>query len=76
MQTRVCARPGCAGQAAATLTYHYGSRTVWIDDLTPQPEPSQYDLCAQHVARTTVPIGWARDDRRSNVIPMRPRLAG
>jgi hypothetical protein len=73
---RLCARPMCDGSAAATLTYHYGSRTAWVDNLDEEAEPHSYDLCARHAARVNVPVGWALDDRRTPIIPLRPSLAG
>src|SRR5689334_9466889 len=41
---RICARPDCARAATSSLTYHYGSSSVWVDDLTDR-DPSRYDLC-------------------------------
>jgi hypothetical protein len=57
------------------LTYHYGSRTVWLDNLDEEREPSAYDLCASHAARLCVPVGWALDDRRTPIIQLRPSIA-
>jgi hypothetical protein len=68
--TRQCARPGCGDAAAATLSYHYASRTVWLDDEAPEAEPSTYDLCRRHAAGMTVPNGWRLDDRRSGVVEL------
>ncbi len=73
---RTCAKPLCGAPAAATLMYHYGSRTVWLDNLDEEPEPQSYDLCASHAGSITVPVGWALDDRRTPIIPLRPSLAG
>lgn len=61
--------------AAATLTYNYGSRTVWIDNLDEDTEPNAYDLCANHAESLRVPVGWERDDRRTPIIPLRPSIA-
>ena len=72
---RLCVRPLCGASAAATLTYHYGSRTAWIDNLDEEPDPHGYDLCERHAARVNVPVGWALDDRRTPIIPLRPPLA-
>jgi hypothetical protein len=72
---RHCARPTCGAPAAATLTYHYASRTVWLDNLDEEREPSAYDLCSGHAARLTVPVGWALDDRRTPIIPIRSNIA-
>jgi len=63
--TRQCARPGCGETAIATLSYQYAARTVWLDDVADQPDPSTYDLCRRHAAGMTVPNGWRLDDRRA-----------
>ena len=72
---RLCARQLCGGNAAATLTYHYGSRTAWIDNLDEEREPHAYDLCERHAAKVNVPVGWALEDRRTPIIPLRPSIA-
>jgi hypothetical protein len=68
--SRHCVRPGCGAIAEATLTYHYASRTAWLDELDGQPDPSSYELCGQHADRFTVPLGWNREDRRPNGDPI------
>jgi hypothetical protein len=71
--TRQCARPGCGETAAATLSYQYASRTVWLDDVVPEADPSTYDLCRRHAGAMTVPKGWHLDDRRGPaVVPLFP----
>lgn len=62
--SRRCSRTGCRWPASATLTFGYVERTVWVEDLRPQKERNAYDLCAAHAERTTVPIGWVKDDLR------------
>ena len=64
-RSRTCVRPGCGARAEATLTYHYASRTAWLDTIGDEHEPSSYDLCHQHANRFTVPLGWNREDRRA-----------
>ncbi|MBV8160344.1 MAG: DUF3499 family protein [Acidimicrobiia bacterium] len=68
--SRQCVRPGCAEIAEAELTYHYASRTAWLDDLEADPDPSTYELCTQHADRFTVPLGWNREDRRTSHAPL------
>jgi hypothetical protein len=63
-RSRTCVRPGCGAPAEATLTYHYASRTAWLDLMGDEHEPASYDLCHQHADRFTVPLGWNREDRR------------
>lgn len=76
MDIRHCARPGCPAPAAATMAYHYASRTVWLD--SPDEEPAAvgaWGLCARHVASLKVPVGWDCDDRRTPIVPIRPSIA-
>jgi hypothetical protein len=68
-RTRTCVRPGCGAPADATLTYHYASRTAWLDEIADEHEPSSYDLCHQHANRFTVPLGWSPEDRRPSSAP-------
>ena len=72
---RHCARPTCGAPAAASLTYHYGTRSVWLDNLDEEREPSSYDLCSGHAARLRVPVGWDLEDRRTPIIQLRPSIA-
>ena len=72
MNARLCVRPGCGALATASLTYHYASRTAWLDDLDDEAHPAGYDLCAQHADRFGVPLGWTRDDRRHSTPPAEP----
>ncbi len=46
------------------MSYGYGVRTAWIDDLDLDHEPSGYDLCERHADALAVPVGWERHDRR------------
>jgi len=69
-----CARPGCGGSAAASLTYDYASRTVWLDHPGDGPEGG-WGMCAAHAETLTVPVGWALTDRRRPIIPLRPQIA-
>lgn len=66
-KVRRCSRNGCRWPASASLTYAYAKQVVWIEDLTPQPHPAVYDLCAAHAERLSVPIGWQKEDLR--VVP-------
>jgi hypothetical protein len=66
---RRCARPTCSTEAVVTLSYDYGGRNVWLDDLTAVDDPANHDLCDRHAARVTAPHGWTLHDRR-NVAPI------
>jgi hypothetical protein len=74
-RARLCARPGCAAPATASLTYEYASRTVWLDELLAEPDPSAYDLCSTHADNLRVPQGWTRDDRRGTLRFLPQRIA-
>ena len=54
----------CAAPATSTLTYQYGERAVWVDDLTDVRDPHGYDLCDPHAQGLKVPAGWSLHDRR------------
>ena len=74
---RRCSRNGCRWPASASLTYAYAQKVVWIEDLTPQPHPAAYDLCAAHAERLAVPLGWMKEDLRvvpPTVTPIRPEI--
>jgi hypothetical protein len=60
----------------ATLTYDYSTRTVWLRELDLEPGAPGNALCATHADRLRVPQGWALDDRRTPIIPIRSQLAG
>ena len=55
---RVCARATCSNRAVATMTFSYRDATAVIGPLSMQPVPGALDLCEQHAASATVPIGW------------------
>lgn len=61
---RPCSRPSCTAEAAATLTFRYGTREAWIERLAERTAPQAYDLCVTHAARTHPPEGWHLRDRR------------
>jgi hypothetical protein len=65
---RRCARPDCALAAAASFSYDYRTRTVWLDDGL-APAPSHHDLCCGHAERLRVPHGWQLIDRRAAAAP-------
>lgn len=76
MDIRHCARPGCGDSASATMTYDYASRTVWLDNPGSEPDPhAAWGLCLAHADTLRVPVGWARDDRRTPIIPLRRAIA-
>lgn len=58
-----CAR--CGSPAASQMTFDYGSRAVWLEDLGAPVTSPGYDLCVDHADRLTPPLGWSLTDRRS-----------
>jgi hypothetical protein len=61
---RQCSRTGCAEEAISTLSYQYARSLVWLDDLSEERDPHNYDLCQRHTVRLSVPNGWRLEDRR------------
>ena len=56
----------CDVEPAATVSLLYADRLVVIGDLVPERDPNLLDLCEEHVARMTPPVGWTvRDERVS-----------
>jgi Protein of unknown function (DUF3499) len=56
----------CGEEPAATVSLQYADRLVVIGDLVPERDPNLLDLCEEHVARMTPPVGWTvRDERVS-----------
>ncbi len=56
----------CDAEPAATVSLFYSDRLVVIADLIDDRDPNLLDLCDEHVARMTPPVGWTvRDERVS-----------
>jgi hypothetical protein len=56
----------CGEEPAATVSLLYADRLVVIGDLVPERDPNLLDLCEEHVAGMTPPVGWTvRDERVS-----------
>ena len=56
---RRCSRASCTSTAIKTLTYIYSDSTAVLGPLSTYAEPHNYDLCAVHSQRLTVPVGWS-----------------
>jgi hypothetical protein len=63
---RICAKMRCGHEPVATVSLRYGDREVVVDDLHPERDPNLLDLCREHVARMTPPVGWRVRDERSH----------
>jgi len=63
---RTCAKLRCNAEPAATVSLLYADRLVVIGTLIAERDPNLLDLCDEHVARMTPPVGWTvRDERVS-----------
>ena len=47
----------CNADPAATVSLLYADRQVVIGDLVLERDPNLLDLCEEHVARMTPPVG-------------------
>lgn len=55
----------CAADPSATVSLRYAEREVVIGELLPERDPNLLDLCDEHVARMTPPVGWVVRDERA-----------
>ena len=67
---RTCRKTACRWPAAASLSYRYDTRQVWLLDLADQPDPSLYDLCPHHADNLVVMRGWEQVDQRTRPEPV------
>jgi len=67
---RTCAKIRCDADPAASVALRYAAREVVIADLVVEPDPNLLDLCAEHVARMTPPVGWTVQDERVSAAPV------
>ena len=61
---RTCTRIGCNAFATATAVLRYQDRAIDLIDLVRERDPGLVDLCSDHVARLTPPLGWTIADLR------------
>jgi len=62
---RTCSRIGCGAFATATAMLRYEDRAVEVIDLVRERDPGLVDLCPDHAARLTPPMGWTIADLRA-----------
>jgi hypothetical protein len=67
---RTCQKTACRWPAAASLSYRYDTRQVWLLDLSEDPDPSLYDLCPHHADSLVVMRGWEQVDHRTEIDPV------
>jgi hypothetical protein len=56
----------CGALPTATVSLDYANRTVVIADLLPDRDPNLLELCDEHVARMTAPVGWTVVEARTS----------
>ena len=54
----------CAAEPVATISLRYVAKEVVIGELVAERDPNLLDLCDEHVARMTAPMGWTVRDAR------------
>ena len=64
LRVRTCSRIGCDSLAAASAALRYQDRAIDLIDLVRDPDPGLVDLCPDHAARLTPPLGWTIADLR------------
>jgi len=55
---RRCSRIGCAVPASRTALVRYDARVIELVELVQEPDPGLVELCSEHAARLTPPLGW------------------
>jgi hypothetical protein len=72
---RTCAKIRCDAEPVATVSLWYADRVVVIGELVVERDPNLLDLCDEHVARMTAPVGWTvRDERVPETIVLLPQV--
>ena len=54
----------CSEEPVASVALRYQGRRIAIGALMPERDPRLLDLCADHVAAVTPPVGWLVEDER------------
>jgi hypothetical protein len=61
---RSCSRIGCSVPASRTALVRYDERQIELVELVGEPDPGVVELCSEHAARLTPPLGWTIAGRR------------
>jgi hypothetical protein len=61
---RLCARPGCGADAAATLRFSPIQREASLIDIDLMSARTEGDLCDRHATALTLPRGFHLNDER------------
>jgi Protein of unknown function (DUF3499) len=62
---RTCAKMRCEQEPVVTVALAYRERTVIVESLLEERDPNLLDLCREHMARMTPPVGWTVRDERA-----------
>jgi hypothetical protein len=62
---RTCAKMRCDREPVVTVSLSYAEREVRVVDLLAERDPNLLDLCDEHSARMTPPVGWTIHDLRA-----------
>lgn len=63
--TRPCQRNDCPAPARAGVELSSTDQVAVLVDLPADRDPRRMELCSDHAASMTVPMGWTRDDQRA-----------
>jgi hypothetical protein len=61
---RTCAKMRCEQEPVTTVALAYADRAVVVRSLLERPDPNLLDLCREHAARLSPPVGWTIRDER------------
>jgi Protein of unknown function (DUF3499) len=69
---RVCAKMRCGAEPVAAISLRYQAREVVVSVLASERDPSVLELCREHTAKMTPPVGWVVLDERDALIGASP----
>jgi hypothetical protein len=69
---RVCAKMRCGAEPVAAISLRYQAREVVVSVLASERDPSALELCREHTAKMTPPVGWVVLDERDALIGASP----
>jgi hypothetical protein len=65
---RVCAKMRCGAEPVAAISLRYQAREVVVSMLASERDPSVLELCREHTAKMTPPVGWVVLDERDSLV--------
>jgi hypothetical protein len=65
---RVCAKMRCGAEPVAAVSLRYQAREVVVSALASERDPAVLELCREHTARMTPPVGWVILDERAALV--------